>query len=631
MDHNRRRRRPPAISPSSPSRSWDDGDRPPSPITGAVTTRKQQSPRQIFRRVTTTTTTSNDHHHHQTTDAPEILRRSKSNEDSADPELSSSSAEWRRRSESPSSIASEPLPSYHHHHPRRTSSVDLLWGGGGGDATAAAASSDQHEKFAIASVDVAAEPQRTSPLGVPVLPTLGDSRDRCPSDPPSLLTASTEQVQRELHDKSLALDNAKRIIASLEKSIAVEWKRKVAARDTEVQRLSHDLAIAQKHSQALAAELREQQNTTAAALDAANTSTTTNTNEHNNNEHRRLRLSGRLDANLTEVRAAIVVLEATQDAAAVEHVTQLLADSADALREGIVVATPPAAAETSSSSDPYRVFRELELQTKRVRGLELSLQEQEEHYRKFRSQTKRDQLRREEESNALVAEIRILRQQCTTNMEVLTKKERELAVLRDSLRVEDDVGYISEDEDEEEVEQHTDRTATTPPADPSLRISSPTQMEALATLLATGGNRSFDSGSGIGMEATSALEQKFATLQAEVVKARNESARAIRDLKVEKESLSNAKMIISSLERANKSMMEDLRARLHDSQGAVASLLEKSLESEKTNAKLRAELDSVRRSHSSLDEEDHAVALGDDDDDICAFLPPPLLLTETID
>ena len=68
-----------------------------------------------------------------------------------------------------------------------------------------------------------------------------------------------------------------------------------------------------------------------------------------------------------------------------------------------------------------------------------------------------------------------------------------------------------------------------------------------------------------------------------------------KELKTEKESLANAKMIISSLEKANKSMMEDLRSRLHDSNTAIASLLEKSMESEKTTAKLQAELEALRK------------------------------------
>jgi hypothetical protein len=47
-----------------------------------------------------------------------------------------------------------------------------------------------------------------------------------------------------------------------------------------------------------------------------------------------------------------------------------------------------------------------------------------------------------------------------------------------------------------------------------------------------------------------------------------------KELKTQRESLVNAKMIISSLERANNSMMEDLRQRLHDSSTAIASLTE---------------------------------------------------------
>jgi chromosome segregation ATPase len=243
-----------------------------------------------------------------------------------------------------------------------------------------------------------------------------------------------------------------------------------------------------------------------------------------------------------------------------------------------------------------------------------------------------EQQKHDEEIHALHAEIKILRQQCNTNMEVLTRKERELAVLRDSLRVEDGVvGYISDDEPEDDVEEETPSSPNTAP--PNLTHDyGPSQAEALATLLAHGRNHSFDSGSKAivpsNMQSLSFndLVVQLESMNAELAKARSDNEKAQRALKVEKESLSNAKMIISSLERANKSMMEDLRARLQDSNAAIASLLEKSMESEKTSAKLRAELESFKKSQGShlMREEETALV-------IIPPTPAPLLLTETID
>jgi hypothetical protein len=70
-------------------------------------------------------------------------------------------------------------------------------------------------------------------------------------------------------------------------------------------------------------------------------------------------------------------------------------------------------------------------------------------------------------------------------------------------------------------------------------------------------------------------------------------------------------------------MMEDLRARLQDSNTAIASLLEKSLESERISAKLRMELDALKRERQRPEFDDLLLALPPP--------PTPLLLTETID
>ena len=84
-------------------------------------------------------------------------------------------------------------------------------------------------------------------------------------------------------------------------------------------------------------------------------------------------------------------------------------------------------------------------------------------------------------------------------------------------------------------------------------------------------------------------------LKNEIIQQQREREANAAKLQAEKESLANAKMIISSLEKANKSMLEDLRSRLQDSNTAIASLLEKSMEHEKTIDGLRKELESVRQ------------------------------------
>jgi hypothetical protein len=185
----------------------------------------------------------------------------------------------------------------------------------------------------------------------------------------------------------------------------------------------------------------------------------------------------------------------------------------------------------------------------------------------------------------LNVEIDKLRKQCYTNMEVLTRKEREFGVLRDSLEVEDDVGYISDDDD---MSDGYDNAEPDQVSSLGLGQYNSSQVEALATLMAQSESNSFDPGNAQVSNELEAMKEKLA-------EARNDHERNLKALKSEKESLANAKMIISALEMSNKSMMEDLRMRLQDSNSAITSLLAKSMESEKSTAMLRSQLEIVRK------------------------------------
>lgn len=427
-----------------------------------------------------------------------------------------------------------------------------------------------------------------------------------------------DSVRKELAEKSSALENAKMIITSLENasgSLAADLRRKLRQRDEDMAQVQKELSEKQRTLDTLATELRDLQKVKAAVVPMHNTEAA---------QVRRLQLSSRLENNLAEIRAAAVILESTQDATAVSDLSELLTDSANALKEGIDVIEHGVAEERRG---PMRLHRELEEKKMAFQRLDDIHRKQAAEAARFKATTEDAIRRRDDEINALHAEIKILRQQCNTNLEVLTRKERELAVLRDSLQVEDDgVGYISDDEPDEEEQV----SLPSPPSTATHQMSSeygPSQVEALATLLSHGGNHSFDSGS---VHTGSALppftneqrSKELESLKVDLQKARTDFEKAQRQLKVEHESLSNAKMIISSLERANKSMMEDLRARLQDSNTAIASLLEKSMESEKTNAKLRTQLDAFKRTR-QVEVEATALAV--------APPPTPLLLTETID
>lgn len=423
-------------------------------------------------------------------------------------------------------------------------------------------------------------------------------------------------VRKELLDKSSALENAKMIIGSLENasgSLASDLRAKMKRRDEEISRLQGEATEHKRTADKLATELKNLQKKQTAepaqskrAIEAE--------------QVKRLQLSSRLETNMAEIFAASVVLESTQDACAVAKLSELLTDSISALKEGIDVI------ENGCSGDerlPARLWKELEEKRKTVRRLEDKMESKDDEMARFRSRVDETDRKREEEINHLRAEIKILRRQCDTNMEVLTKKERELTVLRDSLMVGDDaaVGYISDDEDDDD-DPNDGKQILSVPTSPVPAEYGPTQAEALATLLAAGGNRSFDSASPNEEQLSKSLEK----VKAELTKARADYDKAKRELKVQKESLSNAKMIISSLERSNAKMMEDLKARLQDSNTAIASLLEKSLESEKTCAALRSELETLKKAQSMQQqdiEEETALALPPS--------PQPFLLTETID
>jgi len=439
-----------------------------------------------------------------------------------------------------------------------------------------------------------------------------------------------EELRKELHDKSSALENAKMIIGSLENasgSLAADMRCKMKRSNEEIARLQKEATENKRTMDKLATELKNLQKKNRSSSVAQPLSKRATEAE----QVKRFQLSSRLETNMAEIFAASVVLESTQDPAAVSKLSELLTDSVGALKEGIDVI------ENGISGDdehlPARLWKELEEKRKAVNTFEESLSKLQEELTRCRTKSEEAERKFELEKHSLQAEIKILRQQCDTNMEVLTRKERELSVLRDSLMVaDDDVGYISDDEeDDDDPGHHGDgKQVLSVPTSPVPAEYGPSQAEALATLLAHGGNRSFDSGTNDNNGRKSSHEEqakKLETVKSELSKARADYDKAKRELKVQKESLSNAKMIISSLERANKSMMEDLRARLQDSNTAIASLLEKSLESEKTCSALRAELDTLKKAQSLQqrveEEEETALALPP--------TPQPLLLTETID
>ena len=398
------------------------------------------------------------------------------------------------------------------------------------------------------------------------------------------------RLRKEVQERTSALESAKMIITSLEHasgSHAAEMRTKLKAREDELSRLKAEAFVRQKRLDSLALELRD-----AKRAQASRNRSSAAEREKTNGA------IARVEKNMADIRAAAAVYEATLDASVAEQVSDLFGDSIAGLRDAVeavervddrsgdvdsVSSCSDSGSRGRRNTNDKHLRRELDEKTASLRRLEEELQVEKEENRRTRSEVDRIHRLHEEKVEKYKLDIQNLRSQYGTIMTVLAKKERELVVLRDSLKVDEDVGYISDDASEaDEEEDATPSLAASGTFDTTLY--GPSQTEAVATLLSAGIDVSSNGPPGQ-MEA----------LKCELLQITAEKEQTLKQLKMEKESLANAKMIISSLEKANKSMMEDLRSRLQDSNTAIAALLEKSVGSEKTTAQLRLSLESLKK------------------------------------
>jgi hypothetical protein len=387
-------------------------------------------------------------------------------------------------------------------------------------------------------------------------------------------------LREELEEKKSALENAKMIITSLENAsgiLALDMRTKLKAKEDELAVLKIGMVDRKRTMDTLATELRDLQRHQG------------NREQRGGEEAARRRaLVIELEKNMDEMRSASVIIEATHDEGAIETASEVLSKTITALKASIDTLEDTSSADDQIANDNRDVAaselrRELKEKKTAMKRLEDNFRRLKDEAVRFQVDNERLQTQRNTDVDLLNVEIDKLRKQCYTNMEVLTRKERELGVLRDSLKVEDDVGYISDDDD---LSDGYDDAALEPVS--SLGQYDSSQVEALATLMAQSESNSFDLGNA---QVSSELE----AMKGKLAEARTDHERNLKELKSEKESLANAKMIISALEMSNKSMMEDLRMRLQDSNSAITSLLAKSMESEKSTTRLRTQLDLVRK------------------------------------
>jgi len=188
-------------------------------------------------------------------------------------------------------------------------------------------------------------------------------------------------------------------------------------------------------------------------------------------------------------------------------------------------------------------------------------------------------------------EIQRLTDDFTIANEQLAKKEKELGVLKESLN-EPSTGYISDDDDFDD-DDDDGVTGIVPTDAAALQATISAEAENLQLLLKQAQQE--------GSSSTSTTNERLKALEDEV---RLQEELAAKQVKEKDDALANAKMIISSLEQSNKSMLEDLRNRLHDSNTAIVSLLTKNqnLEGEVKDLKTKNEEEVRRFRNESTDE-----------------------------
>ncbi|KAL3921245.1 MAG: hypothetical protein SGILL_002848, partial [Bacillariaceae sp.] len=418
-----------------------------------------------------------------------------------------------------------------------------------------------------------------------------------------------ETLKRDLKETASSLENAKKMIASVEHangSLASDLRSNLKSKEEELAASQKESDERKRRLDSLATELRDLQRRQG---DVEGTDV-----KLKSQIARQKAFVGHLQTSISDLQAAIVVHEASisaetgaADKTSIEEISEILADALNAMNEtlqsteGLMedaddVSDINTDVEVNSEvgrhidaiirNDREAAAKQLrsQLDQKRiaVKRLEEALKKQHQEMKRMRAQIIGSNGGKGGESDEqLRAEIQSLRQQCSTNMEVLAKKERELSVLRSSLKVDDnDAGYISDDASDDEEE---DNTAIPSPS--SLENYGPADAEALATILS-------QTSGGIEMPGR---RQEVQTLREQLLKALGDKENASNELKADRESLANAKMIISSLEKANKGMMEDLRSRLQESNTAIASLLDKSMEHEKNAERYQKELEQLKQ------------------------------------
>lgn len=420
---------------------------------------------------------------------------------------------------------------------------------------------------------------------------------------PEVTIEEYAKLQQSLTETTASLETSKKIIASLESangSLAVDSRSKLKEKEEELAVVQKESDDRKRNLDSLATELRDLQRKQG---DIENADRRTKVQLI-----RQKALMDHLESTLNDLQEAVIVHETSVNMAEstgvtgnsnLEEISEILGDALHAITATLETSEEFVDDVDGSSDGEYGEMNsqmdvilhnnrdqttqglknELDQKKVAVKRLEEALKKQNDEVKRMRSQFYNS------DNGQLRSEIQRLRQQCSTNMEVLAKKERELSVLKASLKVdENESGYISDDASDEEDEDIGADTGSIMSA-AKMGAYGPADAEAYATILSQANGR-------IGMPAAAQI-QEIESLKRDLMEALGEKESASKELEARRQSLVNAKMIISSLEQANKGMMADLRSRLQDSNTAISSLLNKSKQHETAADELRQKLQAL--------------------------------------
>lgn len=382
---------------------------------------------------------------------------------------------------------------------------------------------------------------------------------------------SVETLQRSLAETATSLENAKKIIASLENangSLALDLRAKLKVKEQELHSAQTESADYKRRLDILATELR--------ALQVKQGDSDRSQQRGSREQSQYYQdLVDLLEKSMSGLQSASVVHEASAatgqpDLSNLDQIGEILNETLAALRSTLNKALS-SKEETKKSSEILIDGEKVSM--KQMKDL---LKKQHEQMKKLRKQVdeKNEGL---ENVKMMRAEIKNLKDKCTSNEKLLTKQDRELAVLRSSLPNDNDGGGYISDDDSGDEDEAASSTILLPP---TMNYATQQNLSNILAQLGPPGSSSSD---------------EVETLRKELVKALGEKELESKKLKEEKESLTNAKMIISSLENANKSMTADLRSRLHESNSEIAALNDKSKENEQAARELREEVERLKK------------------------------------